>query len=306
MRKWILAFLLVILCLVPASVQAQSLLVFDSVEIDLWPEYDQPTLLIIYRLTLDSATTLPVDVSIRIPTTAGDPSAVATREASGQLLTAAYTRTVQGIWSTIKFKATSLQMQFEYYDPALVKEGSTRSFTYEWQGDYEVKAMTLQVQQPVGATEMVLSPAMGSAISGENGLAYYNAMVGEVTAGTKFKLSVQYQKDNDSLSQTAQTVQPSESLSTGTAGHAGDPKTVLAWALGVLGVLLLAGGGYWYFRTGQINRSEPFDRRHKPRRERGGEAEAPAQDGVFCHQCGKRASAGDIYCRVCGTKLRKE
>jgi hypothetical protein len=306
MHKWVLVLLMMLICLIPAPVQAKAPLSFESVEIDLWPEYDQPTMLVIYRLTLDAATPLPADMAIRIPTTAGDPSAVATREVNGQLLTMAYTRTIQDDWSTISYKTTSLQMQFEYYDPALVKNGSTRTFTYEWQGDYAVKAMTLNIQQPVGASQMVLSPTQGSAISGDGGLAYYNAMIGSVPAGTKFKQSIQYQKNNDDLSKSAQSVQPSESLNAGTTGRAPNTVTVLAWALGALGVLLLAGGGFWYFRTGQVNKTEVYDRRHKPRKERVDESEVTTQDGVFCHQCGKRASTGDIFCRVCGTRLRKE
>jgi hypothetical protein len=30
------------------------------------------------------------------------------------------------------------------------------------------------------------------------------------------------------------------------------------------------------------------------------------EDAVYCHQCGKRAGFGDLFCRACGAKLKVE
>jgi hypothetical protein len=304
MKTWI-ALLLAMTWFFPFQVQVKPPPTLASLEIDLWPEYDKPQTLVIYRMTLDSATPLPADMSILIPTSVGDPAAVATHEANG-LYNLAYTRTIQGDWSAISFKATSLQIQFEYYDPGLVKNGSVRSYSYAWQGDYAIKALTVQIQQPVDATQMQISPALGTAINGDGGLAYYNAMIGSVPAGTQFKISFGYQKANDTLSRSVQAVQTSETLSPNTPGRTPNPRNDLAYAFGGLGVLLLAGGGYWYFRTGQEAKAAGIPRRHKPRK---GKIEADGlseQGAIYCSQCGKRATLGDIFCRICGTRLRKE
>jgi hypothetical protein len=303
MRKWII-LLLILVWLAPAQVQAKASPTLESLEVDLWPEYDQPSMLVIYRITLDAKTTLPVDLSIQIPTAAGDPAAVASRETNG-LFNLVYTRTIQGDWSSISFTATSLQIQFEYYDPGLVMDGSARTYSFEWRGDTTVNSLTLQVQQPVDATQMQISPALGSAITGDGGLVYYNAMIGAVPAGTQFKLSLKYQKSSDTLSQSVQPVLPSETLTTNTPGRTPNP-IILAYALGIFGVLLLAGGGYWYYRTGQATKTNRIPKRHKHRPNQDDEEDIHSQEAVYCAQCGKRASTGDAFCRVCGAHLRKE
>ncbi len=304
MRRWALS-LLVLAFFIPAQVQVNALPSLAALEVDLWPEYDRPSTLVIYKMTLDANTTLPVNMSILIPTAAGDPNAVATRETNG-LSNLAYTRTILGDRSAISFTTTSLQIQFEYYDPGLNMNGSTRTFTYLWQGDYSVKTLTLQVQQPVSATQMQISPALGNPISGGDGLVYYNAAVGSVPAGTKFTLSFKYEKNNNTLSQSAQPVTPSENLNAKTTGRTPNPLSDLAYGLLAFGVLLLAGGGYWYFRTGQAKKIPEMQKRHNPRQAVEEISDATPQDAIFCPQCGKRASPGDLFCRLCGTRLNTE
>jgi hypothetical protein len=304
MRHWIV-MLLIMVWFVPAQVQTKAPPTLASLEVDLWPEYDKPAMLVIYRITLDANTVLPVDLSIQIPTAVGDPAAVATREANG-LFNLAYTRTVQGDWSSISFTVTSPQIQFEYYDPGLVMNGSARTFTYQWQGDYTVKGLTIQVQQPVDATQMQISPALGSPISGDGGLIYYNAMIGAVPANTHFKLSLKYQKNTATLSQSVQSVQLSENLNTNTPGRTQNPINNLAYGLGILGVLLLAGGGYWYYRTGQASKTTRIPKRRKHSQTQDEEEDINTQEAIYCAQCGKRAAAGDVFCRICGARLRKD
>jgi len=296
-----MVLLLLLFLTLPAPVHAKPPAAFESMEVDLWPEYDQPSMLVIYRITLDPATTLPADVTLHIPVGVGDPSAVASREASGQLLNLAYTRAIQGDWSAVSFKTTSYQIQFEYYDPGLVKSGSTRNFTYTWPADYMVKALTLQVQQPVGASQMTLSPDLGNPITATSGLAYYNSTVGSVPAGTQFKLSIQYEKNTDALSQPTQPVQPSETLGPNTAGRTQSPSLVMLGLIG-LAVILFIIAIYFVFRFNKVEITFSENKRHKPHKS----APDEPQEGIFCHQCGKRAAPGDMFCRACGTHLRKE
>jgi hypothetical protein len=305
MRKWYVVLLLLLVLIIPAPVHAKPPASFESMEVDLWPEYDQPSMLVIYRITLDPATTLPADVTLHIPVSVGDPSALATRETNGQLVNLAYTRTIQGDWSAITFKSTSYQIQCEYYDPGLVKNGSTRTFTYTWPADYTVKALTLQVQQPVGASQMTLSPDLGSSITASSGLAYYNATVGTVTAGTQFKLSIQYQKNTDALSQPTQPVQPSETLGPTTAGRTQSPSLVILLLVGVAVILFIV-SIYLLFRSNKVEITFGENKRHKTHKNPAIEGNAASQEGTFCHQCGKRAAPGDVFCRACGTHLRKE
>lgn len=300
--------LLVALIGLAAPARAQSSdLSFSSLEVDLWPEYDQPSVLIIYRIVLQPGVTLPVDLTLRIPAAAGEPSAVAVKQASasgtGDLFTIPHQRQVDGEWGLITLTATAPELQIEYYDPSLLKEGARRSFAYNWPGDYAVDSLSIQVQQPLGASNMQISPASGTGATGQDGLVYYNKAVGSLPAGQTFTISFTYEKETDTLSAASLQVQPGAPLEETPANQV-NWQSLLPWALGVVGIGLIVGGGLWYWQSGRgKERQEPRRRRRAaPQSEA-----APAGGGpVYCHQCGTRAGPADRFCRTCGTRLRLE
>jgi hypothetical protein len=302
MPKWLIAVALAMLAFIPISVQAQNNITFSRMEVDLWPEYDQPSMLVIYHIFLTPDTSLPASLSISIPASVGAPSSVAVRETDGMLYNLAYTRTVQGATALVNFTTTGTEVQLEYYDARLIGKDGARSYTYHWLGNYPVTALTLQVQQPVNATNMQISPSLGSGITGEGGLTYYTAMVGSVPAGTDFSLKVDYAKTTSALSAESLKVVPSQPVNDNTSGRV-TLQTVVLWVLGGLGVLLVSFGAIWYTRSNRETLPAVGRKRH---------ASEPALEpafaddrAIYCHQCGKRASAGDVFCRTCGTKLRK-
>jgi hypothetical protein len=305
MRRWGIFILLVLILSLPAAALAQTTPVAESVVVNLWPEYDQPTMLVIYHVKLGAATALPANVTLSIPSTAGDPYNVASREADGQLYNLPYQRTVQGDYAQVTFTATSTEIQFEYYDPGLAKVGDRRNFTYEWQGDLEVQSMTIEVQQPKNASTMTISPSLGSGITGEGGLVYYTAVVGSVSAGTKFKVALTYEKADESLSASTLSPQPSEPITPTTPGRSVSLNTVLAWGLAVLGIILIVAVIVWFANSGRASQRGGPRQRHTARTRV--PVTAPTEeDSVYCSQCGSRAMPGDTFCRKCGTQLRRE
>ncbi len=313
MRHWYIFILLALVLVLPIkSVSADTPLQLDTVEVDLWPEYDQPNMLVIYHITIAADATLPAELSLHIPSRVGDPAHVANREADGVLYNTPFTRTVVGDWSVVTFTSTSREIQFEYYDPALIINGSDHSFTYEWQGEYDVHSLSFQVQQPINASNMQITPSFGLGVSGNGGITYYEYVVGQVSTGTKFSISLNYKKADDTLTAAGMPVQPSAPISSQTTGRAPSLNIVIAWTLGGLGIILLVGGGLWYWRAGRTGPDKP--RRKRVAALRPGiffsqKKETSANivpDGAYCHQCGNRARAGDIFCRVCGTRLRRD
>ena len=63
--------------LIPVSIHAQDEVRLAYLQVDLWPEYDRPEMLVILRASLAADVSLPVDVTFRIPAAVGDPNAVA-------------------------------------------------------------------------------------------------------------------------------------------------------------------------------------------------------------------------------------
>ena len=67
MRRLFMMMTLLIVFFIPAPVNAQGEVHLSLLSVDIWPEYDQPAVLMIYHLTLASDTSLPASLSVRIP-----------------------------------------------------------------------------------------------------------------------------------------------------------------------------------------------------------------------------------------------
>ena len=304
MHKWIIPLLLILTLLIPATARAQGPLTLSSLEIDLWPEYDKPSMLVIYRLTLSTDTSLPIALSVRIPAAAGEPFAVATKQVDGALINVDNTRRVSGEWAYIDFTTNTAEVQIEYYDPGLQKVGNARHYQYQWPGDFGVTALTIQVQQPLGATDMRISPSLGAGVAGSDGLTYFSQNIGSVSAGQNIQISVDYQKSTDTLSAENLAVQPSAPIPQSATQNL-NLSQWLPWVLGILGASLIIGGVVWFWQSGRQRAAPP--RRQRLSRAASREVEASpvtAEEEVYCAHCGKRALPGDRFCRSCGTPIR--
>ncbi|MGE5124283.1 MAG: zinc ribbon domain-containing protein [Acidobacteriaceae bacterium] len=304
MRKWAFILFMVFTLLLPLPAAGQDPVTLSSLQVQIWPEYDQPSALVIYNLFLPVDTAFPVSLSVRIPVTAGDPNAVAARQPDGSLYSIDRTREVSGDWATIDFTTTASEVQLEYYDPGLQKDGPSRHYKYTWPGDYAVTQFSISVQQPSGATDMRLSPSLGAGTTGQDGLTYYTQDIGSIPAGQTFDITVDYQKSSDALSVVDQPVEPSASIPQSSTPDL-NFSTLLPWILGILGAGLIIGGIVWYWQTG---RQRPVAEGRR-RRSRAGSSEAEtlqgsSEDAIYCSQCGKRASPGDLFCRYCGTQIQ--
>lgn len=288
------------------TAQAQSVPVIESMEIGLWPEYDRTDVLVIYRITLSPDTTLPAQMNIRIPADAGAPYNLAMKDMDGLLYNLAYTSEIQGEWLKVTFTTPSAELQLEYYDPGLTKENAARQYEYTWNGDFTVKDMLVAVQQPINATDMQILPDFGAGGIQEDGLKYYTKLVGSVDAGTPFTVRFGYNKADDELSFSSQSVQPVQAASDNAAGRV-NSSDILPWIFGGVGLILLLGGFIWFMMM--RNRSAAAvgagKRRHRassPRVQSG----QSSGDPVFCSKCGRKASSSDQFCRACGNRLRTE
>lgn len=307
MRRWIVTLLLGAVMFFPTLALAQAPLSLDKVEVDLWPEYDKPTMLVIYHIFLPSGTALPTTMNLRIPQAAGAPTNLAFRSQDGQLYNLDYSQAPAGDWSTVTFNTPATEIQLEYYDPGLNKNGSAHSFTYTWPGDYAVKTFAVQVQQPVGASALQVTPALGQGQPGESGLIYYNGSLGSVAASSQATVQLSYQKSSSDLSVQSLDVGPSAPINASTPGRQ-TVTDVLPWALGGLGILLIGFGGWWYWQTGRDRQTLQPRRRHLSRSAPAVEAVTSGGEAgiIYCHRCGKRADPEDVFCRSCGSRLRKE
>jgi hypothetical protein len=307
MKKRLLVLVILMLIMIPAAVQAQDDIRLSYLQIDLWPEYDRPEMLVIYRAQLAGDVTLPADVTFRIPAAAGAPNAVAVKQPDGNLLNAMFEQQDDGLWAYITVTATAPEIQLEYYDPQIEFSGSERQFEFSWLGDIDVEFMLIQVQQPVGASSMSIEPDLGEFTPGSDGLQYYTMEVGAPSAGDTVTVKMNYQKESDALSAEAFQVQPSAPITGDSQARTQvNLMSLLPWLLGAFGVLLVGGGIFWYWRSGQ-DAPAPKTKSRGQRSSVSSQAnpEGGSNSDIYCHQCGKRAASGDRFCRTCGGRLKK-
>jgi hypothetical protein len=299
------SFLLVLISLAVliAPAQAQETPSLENLLIDLWPEYDDPGMLVIYKASLSPEVALPAELTFRIPVEAGKPFVVAVGPDANSVDEVVYDTQMMGDWIDVSFIATTPAIQLEYYDPRLVKDGAQRTFHYTWPGDYAAQDSRLQIQHPLGSSGMSVKPPMGNVVQGDYGFNYSVIDVGALEADANFDIDLSYQKETDELSNQSLQIQPSATITPGSSNLLNLDQWWV-WLLVGLGVVLIGGGGYWYWRLG---REEAPSKKHSRRRiSTPSTNEGTLERVIYCHQCGKRAEHGDRFCRSCGTRLRTE
>lgn len=297
MHRLVTVLTMVILFLAPVLVGAQGETRLNSVSVDIWPEYDQPAVLVIYHITLVPEVTLPTTVTLQIPAK-GQINAVAiVNPAKGQLNTP-YERTVQGDWATLTITVNTAEVQVEYYE-ALAKSGTTRNIVFKWAGDYAVDVLETNFLQPLGAYEVNISPVPGKIGIGQDGMMNYHNQVTHLAANQPYSVTISYQRNTDDVSISNFPVQAALTPGADTPGSV-SMVGVLSWVLGGIGVLLIVVGVIAFIVWQRGGRgAEVRKRPASPRK--GHEAES-----IHCRECGKRAQPGDVFCRTCGTRLNRE
>lgn len=298
MPRWLVLTLLFGLLVFPSTAGAQGSTKLDSINVELWSEYDQPSMLVINQFVVSQDTSLPATVTLRFPKD-GNLIAVAV-EQDGSLFNKDFTEPVeQGNWQTITLNVDSYDPhRIEYYQP-LVRDGNKREFKYQWFGDYYVKEFNITILVPADSTELVTSPVLQKTETTANGLITTGTLTQtDLKMGNSFRFELEYQRTSTALTDPdkAGEVQPSEPVGPDTPGRVSIAN--LPWIIGAFGLALIGIALFSYWRSTQTTEARPRRRRRQAAQEEAGQA--------YCHECGARANAGDRFCRTCGSRLRVE
>ncbi len=217
MRKWFLILTAGILFVFPAMALAQNNITFTSASVQLWPEYDQPSMLVITDFAVAPNTKFPVNVTFHIPQDA-NLIAVAAYDASGNLVNTVYDGPTLGDeWQSFTITLDSPAARFEYYQP-ITFNGEQRIFSYLWDGPYAADVFNIRVLEPLDTTSFTTIPELPS-ISQEEGLKYFVGDPVKLAAGEQFALNLDYKKSSDELIASSQGVQPAAPVDENTPGR---------------------------------------------------------------------------------------
>jgi hypothetical protein len=312
MKRLILTLVFALTALA-GPVQAQDTPTLSSLEIALWPEFDKPEVLVIYRGLFASDTPLPVPVEIYLPARVGQPSAVAYVDQDGQRFNQEHTTRVEGESLVVSFELATPGLQLEYYDTLAVDSAGQRTYDYVYAADYPITALDLEFQVPPTAEGFSLEPPADSVTQQSDGLTYHLVQAGPVEQGEMNGWTFTYQKADSDLTVSA-FVQP-ETPETAAPLPMEDAGNSTIWIFLVAFVALIGVGAaaFWLGRRTQpISQAvPPPSQRHKRRGSGRGEQPQPQraplsgnQDAFFCHQCGAELRSDSEFCHHCGAAVR--
>ena len=297
MRKWLVFILLLGLMMFPAKAGAQSEIKFEKLNVELWSEYDQPSMLVISEFVLSRDTPLPAAVTIRFPKDA-NLMAVAVNQNGGLFNAIFEGPTQQSNWETIKITVDSYDpYRVEYYQQ-LSRDGKKRTFNFQWFGEYAVKDLSVGVLVPADSTDVITSPILSST-STDGGFIIGTATTSGLNAGQAYNFKLEYARDSEAVvnAEGTSSVQPSEPIGASTEGRVSIDK--MPYVIGGVGVVLIVIALFFYWRSTQSETSLSSPRRRKRQSN-----EVAPEGQAYCHECGARAHEGDRFCRTCGSRLR--
>jgi ribosomal protein L32 len=294
----------------PAStptVHAQESPQVASLEIAIWPEFDRQAMaLVVLRGKLADDVPLPATLPVHLPASSGGPSAVASADSETATLVNLDYELAAGEASLLMTMTTPVRyFQIEFYDPLSI-DTSNRSYTYVWPGDLPVNDLTLEVQEPAGASDLSIEPELGDEVVVTDQLSYRSAHLGSFESGRTLTLDIRYVK-NDLVTST-------EILGIGEAADTelrpvdsdGVPLSAIVAPLIAVLVVLVGAVVYWRWRNRPVAApGGPAPGARRGGRGASGSEEKPSSQ-AFCTQCGDRLIPGHRFCPQCGTAAGSE
>ena len=293
MKRKLFVLLIFFMMIPMAAGFAQSpVSVIDSLGIEIWPDYDKPSVLVLLTGALLADTRLPASVTIPLPEEARLNAVARIDGKDGNMKDDVFSSTETP--GTLTFTTPDLRFRVEYYFPYTVNENQI-SFGYNWLADLTVNNFQLRVQRPTSAGTLNTKPATASVVRSGDGFDYHSFPVRTVPAGRSFSLQVDYkitaaQLSTENLSSTNTSIQTPALPATPGTGFG------INWALAavVTGGLLIIVALIWSIASRRSSSStrKPIDSRV----ERQSRAE-------FCRYCGEPTDEGDKFCSGCGSEL---
>ncbi|MCA9920253.1 MAG: zinc ribbon domain-containing protein [Anaerolineales bacterium] len=304
-------FLLILLLFLPTTlVQAQTAVSLQSLNVELWPDYDQEAVLVLLTGTLPASQALPVTLTIPLPD--GADFHVAARITPDNVMSD------QGMSPTVgdnevTFSLSESRFRVEYYQP-YTANNTQRNFSFSWQSDtISVDDLTVTLQQPFDTMQINTVPNASNVAEGQDGLTYHTFAGQAVPAGDVYTVDVDYTLNSGALTVDFEIEDTATNTDLPFLDAVPVEESGFDWQLLLvgLGVLIIIGSAAWYFFSNRPNNKRPA--KPKPRRDtkptmRETAVAHPTPKGKanFCHQCGESLQASDKFCRNCGTAVKQK
>ena len=266
--------------------------VIDSLGIEIWPDYDKTSVLVLLTGALPEDTQLPASITLPLPEAAQLNAVARFDPKDGNMIDDIFSSTEAP--GTLTFTTPDLRFRVEYYFPYTVNKNQ-RSFDYTWLAAITVNNFQLRVQRPTSAGMLNTEPTTADVGRSGDGFDYHAFPARTVSAGQSFSLQVDYTMTTAQLS-AANLPSPNTNLQPPALPATRGSGSGINWALAavVVGGFIIIAALIWQIAS---RRSPPSIRESIDSRV---ENQSPAK---FCRNCGGPTDEDDKFCSGCGSEL---
>lgn len=289
----ILATLAVLVFAFVSPLAAQESNRIASLGILVFPEYDQPGVLVQYQgeLAVADKATLPREISFLVPQGSGVGAACGIKS-DGSHTSETWKESDGGDGFTkVTYKLNELNFHIEfYYNPLTGSPTKTMEFRYK--NLVPADKFELEIQHPLRATDFLVEPTAPNSHSDKEGFTYHTYSYNQVAADQIVSTKIAYTKSDARPSISAEKTTSTTAKKETAAGF--DPNLAV-----VLGVVVAALGlvGYFVWSRRALSSAAMNVPTHKT-------SNRVVSRGGFCTACGYAMEAEDIFCAQCGAKRK--
>ncbi len=329
MRAFIILglFLMVALVASPAMGAADSLPAIKTMKVQLWPEYDDPRVMVTYQGEFKDASLFPQAVKFPAPLGSEMSMVCALKPPDDEHLCQLYDTLTAPDSLAVSYTLPIPTYYLEYYWDG-IKAQPDKSFAFKYISPYAIDSLEIEVQQPLRANDFKLIQPYASITSDSLGMKYYHYVFTNVTPGQTISIDASYTKPDNKPSVSKKTGSGTGSIATGGSSSNTLIATGAALLLAVtVGFLLLRRKpavaparisasrrtGRIESRRGEIQRAESPAAHRQPTPKLPGQSptrSAPAAKpepastrAVFCSKCGTKLAGEASFCHACGVKV---
>lgn len=284
----------------------------QRLSVSLWPEYDDPRVLVILRGELSPES--PVPTRIRLPMPKGaELLGAGMISPQNELLNRPHERLAGDMSDTLELTLPVHRFFAEWYDDSLGQREPARQFTYSLTLPYAVAQLDVDILQPDAATGFRIQPEPMREDVDTRGGKHYLFSYRDLAPEAVHTFDVAYVKTTEEPSITkptalASTIQPDHPQSPGLSRNT---KTWVTFAM-LAGFAVIFAGGILIFRNKQAaappaasatsTLSAPATQRAADR-----SVNAPGTAVVapnYCSNCGRQLQVTYMFCPGCGQPLQ--
>src|SRR5215813_12421765 len=220
-------------------------LVMARLRLSIWPEYDDPRVLIMFRGEMTPRQAFPASITLPIPKGAEIIGAGMVSE-QNELLLHPHQVLPGNTQDTLQLNLPVPRFFVEFYYNPFTTSGPEKRFVYPAPTTYPIELFEVDIQQPLKSTAFTLDPAPMERTTDNQGFTYHQFTYRDVGKGQSQTFTIAYTKTQStpSVSKQQPTPQPTEKA------RARSDNTLVALSI-FAGAILLFAGCAWLMQRSQ-------------------------------------------------------